>query len=810
MRLIHQRGDERIAFPLDEGETFIGRKDDCDIYFPDTSLSKRHARLVRKGGALTVHDAGSKNGTLVNGDLITAPRALENGDVVQCGKLAFTVEGIGGEFDIIDSDGEGFRRSRQGSKGSRAAAGVPSESLRAMAKPVKSGEVRGSVVEEFPEVPADEEAAAAAGKPAARFRLIEGGEERAWDLTGETITVGSKPENLIVLSGEGISRYHAEVTHEGGKWLLKDLGARNGIFVAGKKIEQLHELQDKDEVQIGTAKLRFELVQASPLETAKELWTKFKADPVGTWKKEQRVRVAGMCVIAAITLLIIAFPSGEGQVSAFDERDLTWVREGTAKLQAGRYAEAKQIFGKAQAQMPSHLQNIPRSLTNMAGLWQELNDPMRFRWGKAEEVLLECARIENLPPETSAWISGQMETVRLNKEAYDKLSEAEGMGAQAAQLASERKFREALRKFELAILRYGEVSSQSAFAERARQQSAALRGQVYQLVLSEVRSLMQAQSPDWQGIVTFIGQGDAYAETNQQKNELRRLKEECETNQRDEDLYQRAVDVVSVRDVDNYPTATRLLERIDRRSRIYPDAQAYIHWIDADLKVRQAQRAYEQGDERRAFQLLTEAQNHDVLGPEARASVSQRRLTWSRVVTAYNRGMELFNAGKTREAQEEFERVIQLEPSRQNRYHSRAMAQLSHLQQLQNFNLERKMREGLAALQNEQYDEAYRYFGEVHRDPNRQARDLQRITEAVVNENRQRRLLRVQQQAFIRDQDDKFIQIYYVTKLLRRWLPDGDEHRADAEKLYQDVLKRLKTLQLIDGIEDDPLPGRGR
>ena len=41
MRLIYKRGRERIAFPLDEGETFIGRKDYCDIYFPDGSLSKR-------------------------------------------------------------------------------------------------------------------------------------------------------------------------------------------------------------------------------------------------------------------------------------------------------------------------------------------------------------------------------------------------------------------------------------------------------------------------------------------------------------------------------------------------------------------------------------------------------------------------------------------------------------------------------------------------------------------------------------------------------------------------------------------------
>ncbi len=67
MRLIYERGSEQIAFPLEEGETYIGRKDYCEIFFPDGSLSKRHCRLVRKGEVLYLFDAGSRNGTLLNG-----------------------------------------------------------------------------------------------------------------------------------------------------------------------------------------------------------------------------------------------------------------------------------------------------------------------------------------------------------------------------------------------------------------------------------------------------------------------------------------------------------------------------------------------------------------------------------------------------------------------------------------------------------------------------------------------------------------------------------------------------------------------
>jgi len=47
---------------------------------PDSRMSGVHARLVRRGGTLLVEDAGSTNGTLVNGDVVTS-HALRDGDV---------------------------------------------------------------------------------------------------------------------------------------------------------------------------------------------------------------------------------------------------------------------------------------------------------------------------------------------------------------------------------------------------------------------------------------------------------------------------------------------------------------------------------------------------------------------------------------------------------------------------------------------------------------------------------------------------------------------------------------------------------
>ena len=53
--------------------------------------SGRHARFSLMGQNLFVEDLGSTNGTAVNGQLISAPTALRNKDVVTVGDVAIRV-----------------------------------------------------------------------------------------------------------------------------------------------------------------------------------------------------------------------------------------------------------------------------------------------------------------------------------------------------------------------------------------------------------------------------------------------------------------------------------------------------------------------------------------------------------------------------------------------------------------------------------------------------------------------------------------------------------------------------------------------
>ena len=72
---------------LPVGDTVIGRGDDCGVRLADPRLSRHHARLEVMPPQVVVHDLGSANGVLVNGDRIAAPTALLPGDDIVCGPL---------------------------------------------------------------------------------------------------------------------------------------------------------------------------------------------------------------------------------------------------------------------------------------------------------------------------------------------------------------------------------------------------------------------------------------------------------------------------------------------------------------------------------------------------------------------------------------------------------------------------------------------------------------------------------------------------------------------------------------------------
>jgi hypothetical protein len=80
----HQPG---VAYDLLEGVT-LGRGD-VEIKLEDPFASTRHAKIVRQGRTLVIEDLGSTNGTYLNGEPLTGPQPLHDGDRIRIGDSEF-------------------------------------------------------------------------------------------------------------------------------------------------------------------------------------------------------------------------------------------------------------------------------------------------------------------------------------------------------------------------------------------------------------------------------------------------------------------------------------------------------------------------------------------------------------------------------------------------------------------------------------------------------------------------------------------------------------------------------------------------
>ncbi len=83
---------------------------------------------------------------------------------------------------------------------------------------------------------------------------------RRHDLDGEdgVVRVGRSLDNDVVLASQRVSRYHAHLRQEAGRWLVYDLQSTNGTYVADRRLEEAPSpLASGDRLWFGDQSLTF-------------------------------------------------------------------------------------------------------------------------------------------------------------------------------------------------------------------------------------------------------------------------------------------------------------------------------------------------------------------------------------------------------------------------------------------------------------------------------------------------------------------------------------------------------------------------
>ncbi|MEE8443311.1 MAG: FHA domain-containing protein [Dehalococcoidia bacterium] len=190
------------SIPLNPGVTSIGRSSDNDVVVDDAAVSREHATIVFQNGEYVVEDAGSSSGTLVEGST-QARTVLVSGSAVQVGETELVFMQAGGATAQAPTGGPGS------TGGAGPVGGQPGETMMMDQAPsvmawlaVTTGPDKGKI-----------------------FQLKD----------GDTI-IGREQGTDVTIADSGVSRRHAMIKHQDGKFLLLDLGSSGGTKANGQPI----------------------------------------------------------------------------------------------------------------------------------------------------------------------------------------------------------------------------------------------------------------------------------------------------------------------------------------------------------------------------------------------------------------------------------------------------------------------------------------------------------------------------------------------------------------------------------------------
>jgi len=262
--------------PLVRDELAIGRREGNTIRLTERNVSRQHARLFKKNGAIFVEDLGSYTGVRVNGVRIEAPAPLKDGDQVSIGDYKLSVKSEAAHEPApapaapAPTIVEDLPPVAEATAQAPARPAHPASNPQAVTVPALDVDGAPSAADAAPTIPVRtlaEQARAAERPRSPPLRLVVvtttlGGAEFMVDRP--SMVIGRTEENDIIINHPSISRHHAKIVCDGDRYTVVDLQSANGVRVGGESYERV-DVQPGDVVELGHVKLR--------LVGADEAWT---------------------------------------------------------------------------------------------------------------------------------------------------------------------------------------------------------------------------------------------------------------------------------------------------------------------------------------------------------------------------------------------------------------------------------------------------------------------------------------------------------------------------------------------------------
>jgi pSer/pThr/pTyr-binding forkhead associated (FHA) protein len=207
-----------LSLVFDAARIVIGRGDGCEVRVPDPSVSSRHASIRQKGSGHVIEDEGSTNGTWLAGSRLAphASRPLSDGDLVRVGRVWLEIR-----FEA-------------------AAVPSPPQATKELALQL--------VAQALAKLGEDD-------RP--RLRCVEGPDKDKvlyLDRPAHPYTVGRGHDADLPIDEPDSSRRHVQLTRKGEHVYLRDLGSKNGSYLANEAIPSGRDVLLRPGVPLGIGK----------------------------------------------------------------------------------------------------------------------------------------------------------------------------------------------------------------------------------------------------------------------------------------------------------------------------------------------------------------------------------------------------------------------------------------------------------------------------------------------------------------------------------------------------------------------------
>lgn len=227
--IIEDDEGKTTVVPLIRDEISIGRKEGNTIRLTERNVSRRHAKLLRQTGAVFIEDLASYNGIKVNGNRINGRVAIAEGDRIQIGDYVLGLKVEGQAAKAVETE-----------EGAETA-----DTERATAQL------------EVTDLSDSEPTAVVSTEPPRLVCVSSNFAGMEWVVNKPVMVIGRTDDNNdVVINHRSISRHHARVVEEHGRYTIVDMQSANGVWVNGEDYGKV-ELRKGDLVDLGHVRLRF-------------------------------------------------------------------------------------------------------------------------------------------------------------------------------------------------------------------------------------------------------------------------------------------------------------------------------------------------------------------------------------------------------------------------------------------------------------------------------------------------------------------------------------------------------------------------